>query len=301
MHGIATGLAAYLILFIVKLVVFFQTDLLVMYAEALHSLADVFVAAFLLVATHVAGQPADENHAFGHGRAQFVAALVAGTTFISFTSLEGIREAVPRLVAGGTPPPTDPLLAYLVLVLSMGLSAVALAKLSWDRRKGVWGPTSKAQVMDLVNDQAALVAAMVGVFLATQGIRWADPVAAIAVSILIAINGALIFRENAIYLMGRSPDPHVLQGIARDVRAIKGVVDIHDLRAEYIAPDELYASIHVEVKRGTTVEDADLVAEEVDERLHAAWGCVISTIHMDPEGEKGRGASVLGRRERPAR
>ncbi len=285
-QGLLVALVVYMILFVVKLIAWLQSGLLVVFAEALHSLADFLVSGFLIMATYWAAAPADENHAFGHGRAQFVAAVAAATIFITVTSLEGFRQAVPALLAGPRPPPGDVRFPLLVLVASLGLSFVPLAKLLHDRRQGIWGATSQAQLTETINDILALIAAIAGVIGAANRIWWADATGAIVVSTIIAVNGAILFRENAIYLMGRAPEPAELRRMAKSIRKVPGVLDMHDVRAEYISPAELYASVHVEIKRGTPIEDADIVAEAVKDALAKDHRCTICTVHVDPEGSE---------------
>jgi cation diffusion facilitator family transporter len=88
-------LGIYLLIFALKLSVYFMSGVMALLAEALHTLSDIFVVGFLLIAERYSRHEADEVHMFGHGRAQNIAALVAATLFISFTSFELYREAVP--------------------------------------------------------------------------------------------------------------------------------------------------------------------------------------------------------------
>src|SRR5659263_172925 len=91
----------YILVFAMKLTVYIMTGVMALFAEALHTLSDIFVSSFLLVAIIWSRKEADEIHMFGYGRAQNVAALVAATLFISFTSFELYREAIPRLFNPG--------------------------------------------------------------------------------------------------------------------------------------------------------------------------------------------------------
>jgi len=88
--------ATYILVFAMKLAVYIMTGVLALFAEALHTLSDIFVSSFLLVAIIWSRKEADDVHMFGYGRAQNVAALVAATLFISFTSFELYREAIEK-------------------------------------------------------------------------------------------------------------------------------------------------------------------------------------------------------------
>jgi divalent metal cation (Fe/Co/Zn/Cd) transporter len=83
-HSLKFVVGIYILIFAMKLSVYFMTGVMAIFAEALHTLSDIFVSSFLLLATIWSRRKADEVHMFGYGRAQNVAALVAATLFISF-------------------------------------------------------------------------------------------------------------------------------------------------------------------------------------------------------------------------
>ena len=98
-------LGVYVVIFAVKLIAYLLSGVIALLAEALHTFSDIFITAFLLAASFYSRRTADRVHMFGYGRAQNVAALVAATLFISFTSFELYREAITRLVAHESRPP----------------------------------------------------------------------------------------------------------------------------------------------------------------------------------------------------
>lgn len=68
------------------------------------------------------------------------------------------------------------------------------------------------------------------------------------------------------------------------VSHLDGVLGVYDLRAEYIGPDIIHAGMHIEVRRGTPVEEADTIAHEVEEKIHAGLSSGYYFIHVDPAG-----------------
>ncbi len=64
-------------------------------------------------------------------------------------------------------------------------------------------------------------------------------------------------------------------------RSVEGVLGVHDLRAEYIGPDTVHAGMHIVVRRGLPIEEADRIAEEVRERMQRETGCRHCVIHVD--------------------
>lgn len=103
---------------------------------------------------------------FGYGRAQNVAALVAATIFISFTSFELYREAIPRLFEPQEASYQNLSLAVGVLIISMFIAAIPLINLFKQKKRGA---AAKAQLTELFNDELGLIAALLGTLFIVQG------------------------------------------------------------------------------------------------------------------------------------
>ena len=273
----------YILVFAMKLAVYTMTGVMAIFAEALHTLSDIFVSSFLLVATIWSRKEADEVHMFGYGRAQNVAALVAATLFISFTSFELYREAIPRLFDPGEAAYQNLSLAIGVVIVSMFIAAIPLINLSRQKQKGA---AAKAQLTELFNDELGLLAALAGTLFIMQGQYIADPIASIIVATIIAYNAIGLFGENLSFLLGRSPGPDHLKNIEKLAISVEGVLGVHDLRAEYIGPDTVHIGMHIDVQKGTPIEEADRIAEEVRERVHQSVKGGYCVIHMDAAESK---------------
>lgn len=284
LHALKLALGLYVVIFALKLLVYFLTGVLALLAEALHTLSDIFVSGFLLVAVVWSQKEADGVHMFGYGRAQNVAALVAATLFVSFTSYKLYEEAIPRLFRSEQASYRNLPLVLGVLVVSMVIAAAPLLRLARQENRGA---AAKAQLMELVNDELGLVAALAGTLFIMAGRPIADPVAAIVVATIIGVNGIRLFKENLCVLMGRSPGPDFLARVESLARSVQGVRGIHDLRAQFIGPDTVQAGMHIEVQRGLPIEEADRIAEQVRERVHGATGCSYCVIHVDPAPARG--------------
>ncbi len=281
LRDLKLAVEVYVIVFTFKLMVYFMTGVMALLAEALHTLSDIFVSVFLLVASIWSRKKADEVHMFGYGRAQNVAALVASTLFISFTSFKLYEEAIPRLFKPEEAAYQNLWLAVGVLIASMFVAAIPLLSLSAKKKKGA---AAKAQLMELFNDEMGLLAALAGTLFIMGGEYVADPLASIAVATIIAYNAIGLFRENLSFLLGRSPGPEYLNKIENITRSVDGVLGVHDMRAEYIGPDTVHVGMHIEVKRGLPIEEADRIAEEVREKVHESVRGGYCFIHMDAAG-----------------
>lgn len=278
-RGLRLALIAYAVVFAAKLAAYFASGVMALFAEALHTLSDIFVSAFLLVAVMYSRRPPDEQHMFGYGRAQNVASVVASTLFISFTSFELYREAIPRLFAPQPAAYESLPLALAVVLGSMLVAAIPLAKLALQRERGA---AAKAQLIELVNDQLGLLAALA----ALGGIAWgfplADPIAALVVATIIAVNAVGMFVENARFLLGRSPGPEFIAALRRAALTVPGVVAINDVRAEFVGPQTVHAGVRIGVRPEISVAEAAGIAEEVERRVHAGMQFAYCFVQAEP-------------------
>lgn len=280
-RGIKLALLGYLILVIIQLATYFFTNILVVLAQALEMLSDVLISTFLLLSTSWSQKPADEFHMFGHGRAQNVAALVSATILISFMSLETFREAIPKFLQ--TPAASEfqnTTLALIVILVGMVVVAIPAIEILRVKTRGA---SAKAQLIALLKDEVSYMAALIAVVLVAQGYLWADPLASIFVATVIALSGLYLFKDNVHYLLGRAPSREFMEKIESTAKSVKGVLGFHDLKAEYIGPNVVHTGFHIEVARGTPIEEADRIAEEVQEKVSRETGCQYCVIHVDPK------------------
>ena len=280
LRGLKLTLGGYLIILALKLGAYWMSSVMALLAEALHTLSDIFVAGFLLVAALYSRKQADQTHMFGYGRAQNVAALVAATLFISFTSFELYKESIPRLFSAETVEYQNLALAIGVLVVSMVIAAAPLVTLFRQKTRGA---AAKAQLTELVNDEFGLLAALLGTLSITWGWKFGDPLAAMIVATIIAYNAIGLFRENLSFLLGRSPGANYLNNIESIARSVPGVLGVHDLKAEYIGPEMVHAGMHIEVAKGTPVEKAESIADEVLHRIHSQDENGFCVIHIESQ------------------
>jgi len=279
-RGIKIALTGYLILVVLQLATYVLTNILVLLAQALEMLSDVLVSTFLLLSAFWSRKPADEFHMFGHGRAQNVASLVSATILISFMSLETFREAIPKFFHTEPSEFQNPNLALIVILIGMFVIAVPTIDILKVKAKGA---SVKAQLVALLKDEVSYVTALMGVILVAQGYRLADPLASLFIATAIAFGGLYLFKDNVHYLVGRAPSKQFMEKVKSTAKSVKGVLGIHDLRAEYVGPNLVHTGFHIEVAKGTPIEEADRIAEEVNEKVSRETGCQHCVIHVDPQ------------------
>jgi hypothetical protein len=102
------------------------------------------------------------------------------------------------------------------------------------------------------------------------------------VATIIAAKAVGLFREHASLLIGRSPGGDYLHRVAEVARTVPGVLDVRQIRAEYVGPGDVHAGLHVVVPADMTVAEARQVADEVRRRVHDAADPGFCVIEVEP-------------------
>jgi len=269
----------YAIIMVIKLIAYFSTHVMALLAESFHSLSDLFISGFLLIALLWSRRGADRAHMFGHGRAQNVAALLAATLFLSFTSYKLYEESIPKLLHPVSLSHQN--LPIAIGVLAFSMLAALFPLISLILQKGL-GASARAQMIELINDELGVLAALLGTIFISLGYPLADPIATMIVATIIAINAVGIFRENLGLVMGKSPDPAYLEKIRQVAASTDGVLEVAGLMAEYIGPDSIHVDLEIKVAPGITIEEANEVVSKVRQRVLNETNCIYCSVRPRP-------------------
>ena len=280
-RGIKLALVGYLVLLALQLVVYFVNGILILLAIAFETLASALIAAFLLLATHYSKKPADDVHMLGYERAQNVAAVIVAVIFITFMSVETFRRAIPKFFEPHNVSQFPNLsIALVVSAVSILVVLIPFMDILRTKRKGA---ALRTQLVNSLEDIVAYLAGFLGLIMLGKGNYLAEPIASTLVGMLIALSGVYLIKENVRYLMGKGPGREYIQGVESTIRLVKGVREIHGLKAEYVGPDNLFIGFHIKVAKGTPIEEAEHIVKEIKNRLGGDMGCQHCVIELEAD------------------
>jgi cobalt-zinc-cadmium efflux system protein len=252
------------------------TNSLALLADAGHMLSDAAALALSAFALWIADRrPPNPLRTYGYYRAEILAALVNGAALVAIAILIAV-EAVGRL---REPPAVQA--AGMVAIAAGGLlvNLVALALLHGSRGdslnlRGAW--------LHVASDALGSVQAIVaGVLVWSLGWRWADPVASLAIALLVVWSAWSLLKEAVAVLM-EAPPAHIdVDSVRSAILAVACVTEVHDLHVWSIASGFDCLSAHV-VAGEEGERDAVLV--ELRRTLHDRFGIDHITIQLEPPG-----------------
>jgi cation diffusion facilitator family transporter len=247
------------------------------FAHFADSFLDLVATAVLVWTVKVSSQPADDNHHFGHQRAQPLGALVTAI-LTGMLAFEVVKSAVTSLVTGQTAR-----LAPILLALFAGKAALKLAIWAWGHRiqKRTHSPAVQAIVVDSKNDVLSASLAIVGYWAAGYGYPRLDAWLALPVGVAIAFSGFKLALENVKLLMGEAPPRSLQRELVTMAQGVAGVRGTGPLRVHYVGT-ELHAHVVILVERQLTVSQAHDIGEAVRRRLETDSEVARCSVHIDP-------------------
>lgn len=254
-------------------------------ADAVESTADIFGSFIVWGGLHIAAQPADEDHPYGHGKAEALAAAVVSLMLLGAAggiALQSVREI-------RTPHQTPAPWTLVVLV------GVMVVKWTLSRRVKAVGTASgstavQADAAHHLSDAITSAAAFIGITVALLGKHYrggsgwasADDWAALLAAGVIAFNGVAMVRTALHDLMDRMPGPEIVEPIQRAASGVPGVLATEQLAVRK-SGTAYSVTLHVQTDPMMPLHEAHVISGMVKGAIRGAVPQVASVlVHMEP-------------------
>ncbi len=271
------GIFCNVLLFVTKFIIGLILHSVAVMADAFNNLSDAGSSIISFIGVKMASKPADEDHPFGHGRMEYIAALVVsflvlevGFTFLK-DSLGKIRH--PEVL-------NFQLLSVIILLLSIGVKlwlGIFNRKLGQKIDSKVMMAVFTDSMGDVITTGATILSV---VFFALTGIN-IDGFVGVGVALVVMWAGVGIARDTLEPLIGEAVDPDLYTKIKRFVEKYDGIEGTHDLIVHDYGPNRSMASIHAEVPNNVNIEVSHEVIDRIERDAVEQLG-IFLVVHMDP-------------------
>ncbi|PIQ24319.1 cation transporter [bacterium (Candidatus Blackallbacteria) CG17_big_fil_post_rev_8_21_14_2_50_48_46] len=265
-----------LVIALAKLGYGYFTHTLSMVADGFHSLMDSTSNIVGFVAVAYAFDPPDEDHPYGHRKAEIVASMLIAV-MLGLTCLEIIKEVASRLSAPVTPEVS--VFSFVIMVVGVLINFWVV----WYETRAGKAFNSHLLLSDAMHTRSdVLVSLSVLVSLGAITLRWywLDLLVSLGITLVIGKMAVQLFRENLGILIDQTPIDREL--VREKVKAVSGVYDCHQIRAHGLS-DAIYLELHIWVDPNLRVTQAHELSHQVKDALHSAFpGLLDATIHIEP-------------------
>lgn len=274
----------------VKFAAYLLTGSAAVFSDAMESIVNVAAAGFALYSIVLAHQPADANHPYGHGKVEFFSGGFEGGMILVAAVVSVLKAADDLLRGPSHAPSVDWGLALLAATLPVN-GLVGLYLIRTGRRRG--SVTLVADGHHLLTDVITSVVAVAALLVVRfTGWRYADPIAALAVSVYIGRTGIHLVREAVWGLMDQQDvgDEALLRSILDSHLGPGGkgprVCGYHKLRHRHSGRYH-WVDFHITVPANWNIDQGHRVASAIEYEIEQALGEGNATAHVEPcaEGE----------------
>lgn len=271
------GIFCNVLLFSVKLAIGLILSSLAVTADAFNNLSDAASSIISFVGVKMAGKPADAEHPFGHGRIEYIAALIVSFLVIEvgFTFFKSSISKImhPEEIT------FDPV-PFIILILSI-LVKLWMAFFNNKLGKRIDSKVMLATAADSLGDVITTSATVISIVICHFTYINVDAIAGLIVSGIVIWSGVSIAKDTLEPLIGQRVPSELYQKITDMVESYEGIVGAHDLIVHNYGPNRSMATIHAEVPNDVSIEASHEIIDRIERDAKKELN-ILLVIHMDP-------------------
>lgn len=275
--GSVTGIIINIFLAAAKYLIGVITNSIAITADAVNNLSDSVSCVITLVSFKMANMKPDKEHPFGHGRIEYVAALIVGF-IVELMGYELIKSSIgkirnPEAVVFSVP-------AVIVLLISIG-GKIWLAVFNRHLGKKIDSPAMSAVVADSISDTTATAITLISLVVSLFTDFPLDGYMGIVVSLFILYSGFGILKESVGIILGKPPEKELVDELVAFIMSHDEILGIHDLVIHSYGATRTFASVHTEISSDGDLLRAHDTIDSIERLTKEKFGIEL-VIHMDP-------------------
>lgn len=275
-RGAIVSIVAYLALSVAKLFIGNLSGSAALRADGLNNTTDIIASIAVLIGLRLARRPADDDHPYGHWKAETVASMV--TSFIMLAvGLEVLYSAITKLIEGESVAP-DPIAGYTAIASTFVMIAVYIY--NRNLAKKIKSGALMAAAKDNLSDAWTSIGAAIAIFGSAFGMPWLDGLTAVIVALLILKTAIEIFRESA-FSLSDGFNEEKLEEYKQAVLAIKGIESVRTIKARNYGANT-FVDVVIWTAPEMTVKHSHEITEEVEAMLLEQFNVFDTKVHVEP-------------------
>ncbi|WP_110928956.1 cation diffusion facilitator family transporter [Bacillus massiliglaciei] len=276
--GAYISIAAYLFMASVKLAIGYIGNSKGLWADGLNNSTDIIASIAVLIGLKISKRPADEDHLYGHSRAETIASLIAA--FIMVTV--GIQVIFNAAESFFTPNHDRPSMLTAFTALFSALFMYGIYRYNLKLSKKIKSASIYAVAQDNRSDALVSIGAAIGILGAQIGISFLDAIAAIVVGLIICKTAWEIFKE-ASHSLTDGFDERLLQDIAETITHTEGVEKMDGIKAR-MHGNEILVEAVVYVNPYLNIVEGHDITVGIEKNLKQKHDINHAIIHIEPYG-----------------
>ncbi len=274
----AVGIALNVVLAAFKAAVGIMSNSIAVTLDSVNNLSDAGSSVITIIGTKLASKPADKKHPFGHGRIEYLSAMVIGLVIL-YAGITSLVESVKKIAS-----PTLPEYGWTSIVILAAAVIVKIAMGVYVKKTGerVNSESLVASGKDALMDSVVSAATIAAAFLYIKAGVAVEAYLGAVISLLILKAGYETLREAISAILGERVEADTARSIKKTISEIEGVRGVYDLTLTDYGPDNYIASAHIEVDDDTTIAEVDKLQWKISKAVMERHGIIMSAVGVYP-------------------
>ncbi len=275
-RGAWISIVAYLILSLSKLIIASIGNSDALRADGLNNTTDVVASVAVLIGLRISRKPPDEDHHYGHFRAETIASLVAAFIMVT-VGFQVILDTIQKIIDHSLAQPS-----MITAWTALGSALVMLAVYRFNLRlsKKINSSSLHAAAQDNKSDALVSIGAFVGIAGAQFGLYWLDPAAGLIVGVIICKTAWNIFRD-ATHTLTDGFDEGELQTIKNSIASDEEVKEVKDIKGR-LHGNQTLVEVTIYVEPSLDVQESHEITERIEDLLQEKHDVNHAHIHIEP-------------------
>lgn len=286
--GSIVGVVVNVILAIIKLIIGYMISSISVIADGFNNLTDSASSIITLVGFKLSSMPPDKEHPYGHGRVEYISALIVAF-LVMLVGFQFIISSVKKIM---NPVAIEfQLIPFLILAVSI-ISKIWLAHFNKKVGREINSKSLVASGVDAMGDVLTTSVVVVSIFVSQFTSLPLDGFIGLVVSLLIIYAGYNLVKDTISPLIGEAPSRELMQNINREVMSYDYITGVHDLVLHKYGEDKTMGVIDAEFPANIDIIKIHEEITKAEREIREKYG-VNLVINMDPLGEESEERYIL--------
>ncbi|WP_274307206.1 cation diffusion facilitator family transporter [Solibacillus daqui] len=278
--GAYISIIAYIFLSLLKLIVGYLGDSEALKADGLNNTTDIIASIAVLIGLKISQRPPDDDHRYGHFRAETIASLIASFIMV-YVGIEVLKTAVENIVH---PIHQEPSVLTIVIAIFSAIVMFAVYKYNFALAKKINSSAVKAAAYDNRSDALVSIGTAIGITAAILGFAIIDTITAFVIGLIIIKTAIEIFKE-AVFSLTDGFDTELISSIEERVTTIPRVREVVEVRGRQHG-SLILVDITVCVNPNLNVRDSHTITEQIEKAVQQLNPHAMTLVHIEPYDPK---------------
>ena len=270
-----TGVCANILLAAVKAVIGFFSNSIAIILDSVNNLTDALSSVITIIGTRYASKPADKDHPYGHGRAEYVASTLIGIVIL-YTGITALIESVKKVMNPSVPEYET---AGIAILAGTVFVKIFLGLFFRSAGKKADSDSLVASGTDALFDSIVSFSTVVAAFVFIYFGKSIEAYLGIMISVLIIKSGVEILKTTLNKILGERVDAQTIHDLKKTVMSVSpDIAGVYDVFLNNYGIGKYTGSLHIEIPDTYTAKQVDVLARKISETVYKTHGISLSAV-----------------------